>query len=202
MQVIQTEVALGLQDDVLHSQEESFAAVLLSAVAGRPEADAEADGVLRRALQLARDAGYLQAQAQVMCADEPVTADMGIPGFVLNAIPLHCSGACIAWLDMWLVWMSRCKESLPRTVHHLLYAPQSHRTDATHPSEQSAHEHAHQAWHQCFTTRGSMDESICFMSQCRCTTAWVTTSRPCSATLHLKGILRRPSGPPPSPHPV
>lgn len=39
--------------------------MLLSAVAGRPESDAEADGVLRRALQLARDAGYVQAQAQV-----------------------------------------------------------------------------------------------------------------------------------------
>ena len=56
---------LGVQEDDAHSQEQSFAAVLLSAVGGRPESDAEAGGVLRRALQLARGAGYLQAQAQV-----------------------------------------------------------------------------------------------------------------------------------------
>lgn len=57
----------ALQDDALaiHSQEESFVAVLLSAVTGRPESDAEADGVLRSALQLALNAGYFQAQAQV-----------------------------------------------------------------------------------------------------------------------------------------
>ncbi len=63
--------ALRLQEVAPHSQEESFAAVLLSAVAGRPESDAEADNVLRRALQLARDAGYVQAQAQVMCTFTP-----------------------------------------------------------------------------------------------------------------------------------
>ena len=57
---------MGMQDGALHNQEESFAAVLLSAVAGRPESDAEAEGVLRRALQLARGAGYVQAQAQVI----------------------------------------------------------------------------------------------------------------------------------------
>ena len=55
----------GAQEGDAHSQEQSFAAVLLSAVGGRPESDAEAGGVLRRALQLARGAGYLQAQAQV-----------------------------------------------------------------------------------------------------------------------------------------
>lgn len=56
---------LGAQESDAHSQEQSFAAVLLSAVGGRPESDAEAGGILRRALQLARGAGYLQAQAQV-----------------------------------------------------------------------------------------------------------------------------------------
>ena len=57
----------ALQDDehAMHSHEESFVSVLLSAVTGRPESDAEADGVLRTALQLALNAGYLQAQAQV-----------------------------------------------------------------------------------------------------------------------------------------
>ena len=47
------------------SQEQSFAAVLLSAVGGRrSEPGTEADGVLRRALQLARTAGFQQPQAQ------------------------------------------------------------------------------------------------------------------------------------------
>ena len=66
---------LGLQGTALHSQEESFAAVLLSAITGRAEADAEADAILRRALQLARDAGYLQAQAQVLIPHSAAAAD-------------------------------------------------------------------------------------------------------------------------------
>ena len=70
---------LGMQGTAPHSQEGSqegsFAAVLLSAITGRPEADAEADAILRRALQLARDAGYLQAQAQVLIPHSAVAAD-------------------------------------------------------------------------------------------------------------------------------
>ena len=59
-------------EEVRSSQEQSFAAVLLSAVGGgRSESGAEADGVLRRALQLARAAGFLQPQAQVPSPARP-----------------------------------------------------------------------------------------------------------------------------------
>lgn len=68
------------------SQEQSFAAVLLSAVGGgRSEPGAEADGVLRRALQLARAAGFLQPQAQV---SSPARPGLPQPALVLCASPL------------------------------------------------------------------------------------------------------------------
>ena len=72
-------------EEARSSQEQSFAAVLLSAVGGgRSEPGAEADAVLRRALQLARAAGFLQPQAQV---SSPARPGLSQPAPVLCAKP-------------------------------------------------------------------------------------------------------------------
>ena len=70
----------SVSEEARSSREQSFAAVLLSAVGARSEPSAEADCVLRRALQLARAAGFLQPQAQV---SSPARLGLPQPALVL-----------------------------------------------------------------------------------------------------------------------
>lgn len=58
--------------DGMPGRERSFAAVLLSAVGRWADSDPEAEAVLRKALRLAKGAGFLQAQAQVTCCGSPL----------------------------------------------------------------------------------------------------------------------------------